>query len=98
MSGGQNESPRGWQADTGQDNRYATAAGNPRLSPNGLNRKSRRAIARAKRRGAEYSDLLAQQISKQVGVFAGRYEAIGQTRKASKPALVVTMQKGGNDD
>jgi hypothetical protein len=27
MSGGQNETPRGLQADTGQGNRYATAAG-----------------------------------------------------------------------
>jgi hypothetical protein len=27
MGGGQNETPRGWQADTGKGNRYANAAG-----------------------------------------------------------------------
>mgnify|MGYP003664246654 CR=1 FL=1 len=27
MSGGQNETPRGWQADTGKEGRYANAAG-----------------------------------------------------------------------
>ena len=27
MGGGQNETPRGWQADTGKGNRYAIAAG-----------------------------------------------------------------------
>lgn len=32
MSGGQNETPRGWQADTGKDNRYATAAGTPKIA------------------------------------------------------------------
>ena len=31
MSGGQSETPRGWQADTGQEGRYATAAGTFKL-------------------------------------------------------------------
>jgi hypothetical protein len=32
MDGGQNETPRGWQADTGQVNRYAKAAGTSKLA------------------------------------------------------------------
>ena len=32
MGGGQNETPRGWQADTGQVNRYAKAAGTSKLA------------------------------------------------------------------
>lgn len=32
MSGGQNETPRGWQADTGRLNRYAKAAGTSKLA------------------------------------------------------------------
>ncbi|MGJ8623990.1 MAG: winged helix domain-containing protein [Yoonia sp.] len=32
MSGGQNETPRGWGADTGRGNRYANAAGNLNLT------------------------------------------------------------------
>jgi hypothetical protein len=32
MGGGQNETPRGWQADTGQVNRYANAAGTSNLA------------------------------------------------------------------
>jgi hypothetical protein len=32
MSGGQNKTPRGVQADTGQENRYANAAGTLNLS------------------------------------------------------------------
>ena len=32
MSGGQNETPRGWQADTGKEGRYANAAGTLQLS------------------------------------------------------------------
>ena len=32
MIGGQIEAPRGWQADTGQGNRYAEAAGTPKIT------------------------------------------------------------------
>jgi hypothetical protein len=32
MGGGQNQTPRGWQADTGQVNRYAKAAGTSKLA------------------------------------------------------------------
>jgi len=34
MGGGQMETPRGWQADTGQDGRFATAAGTCNLTQN----------------------------------------------------------------
>lgn len=40
MSGGQNETPRGWGADTGQGNRYANAAGNLNLTQAKGNAKS----------------------------------------------------------
>ena len=32
MGGGQMETPRGWQADTGLGNRYAEAAGTPNIA------------------------------------------------------------------
>ncbi|PVZ47920.1 hypothetical protein [Thalassobacter stenotrophicus] len=32
MSGGYNETPRGWQADTGLRNRYANAAGTLKIA------------------------------------------------------------------
>lgn len=45
MGGGQMETPRGWQADTGLENRYATAAGTPNIA---------QGKGRAKRSGLYY--------------------------------------------
>lgn len=45
MGGGQMETPRGWQADTGQEGRYATAAGTCKLA---------RTNGRAKHSGVYY--------------------------------------------
>lgn len=38
MSGGQNETPCGWQADTGRGNRNANAAGTSNIAENSIKR------------------------------------------------------------
>ena len=42
MNGGQIKAPRGWQADTGQGNRYAEAAGTPKIAQSAASAKRTR--------------------------------------------------------